>query len=169
MFIDGNVDKLARDIAKGRGEILATLSEVWGAQDAEFDYYFLDENYSYQLLSLLQIARENLALTKKFSVQAIPSDTVRAPAESDLLEALNYRVAFSTRLLHQANEVDAHLFDAAEKANQGNYPSKSEFSGTERAEILELTYELLNFQLYDQGLEWDLTVKLANQAPLSKK
>lgn len=35
MFIDGNMDNLARDIAKGEGETLATLAEVWGieAQD----------------------------------------------------------------------------------------------------------------------------------------
>ncbi|MCL9783408.1 DUF3015 domain-containing protein [Vibrio sp. S4M6] len=32
MFIDGNMDNLARDIAKGDGETLATLSEVWGIQ-----------------------------------------------------------------------------------------------------------------------------------------
>ena len=30
LFIDGNMDNLARDIAKGEGETLATLSEVWG-------------------------------------------------------------------------------------------------------------------------------------------
>ncbi|MCT7654288.1 DUF3015 domain-containing protein [Oceanimonas sp. NS1] len=35
MFIDGNMDNLARDIAKGEGETLATLSEVWGIQDAD--------------------------------------------------------------------------------------------------------------------------------------
>jgi hypothetical protein len=35
MFIDGNIDNLARDIAKGEGETLATLSEVWGVQEAD--------------------------------------------------------------------------------------------------------------------------------------
>lgn len=30
LFIDGNLDNLARDIARGEGETLATLSEVWG-------------------------------------------------------------------------------------------------------------------------------------------
>ncbi|MDC0609706.1 DUF3015 domain-containing protein [Vibrio sp.] len=35
MFIDGNLDNLARDMAKGEGETLATLSEVWGIQDAD--------------------------------------------------------------------------------------------------------------------------------------
>ena len=35
MFIDGNIDNLARDMAKGQGETLATLSEVWGVDDAD--------------------------------------------------------------------------------------------------------------------------------------
>ncbi|MCE0492659.1 DUF3015 domain-containing protein [Vibrio salinus] len=35
MFIDGNMDNLARDMAKGQGETLATLSEVWGISDAD--------------------------------------------------------------------------------------------------------------------------------------
>jgi hypothetical protein len=35
LFIDGNMDNLARDIAKGEGETLATLSEVWGIEEAD--------------------------------------------------------------------------------------------------------------------------------------
>ncbi|CAM3621068.1 DUF4105 domain-containing protein [Vibrio aquimaris] len=140
-------------------EVEKILLHLWEMQNAELDYYFLDENCSYQLLSLLEIAREDLALTKEFSVQAIPSDTVRVLAENDLLEAPYYRAAFGTRLLHQANEVDARLFEAAKKATHGNYPDKSEFSDTEQAAILELAYEWLNFQLYDQGLERDPTAK----------
>ncbi|OEF07558.1 DUF3015 domain-containing protein [Vibrio genomosp. F10] len=35
LFIDGNLDNLARDIAKGEGETLATLSEVWGIKQAD--------------------------------------------------------------------------------------------------------------------------------------
>ncbi|WP_332398108.1 DUF3015 family protein [Vibrio metschnikovii] len=35
LFIDGNLDNLARDIARGEGETLATLSEVWGIQPSD--------------------------------------------------------------------------------------------------------------------------------------
>ncbi|WP_217519124.1 DUF3015 family protein [Vibrio metschnikovii] len=35
LFIDGNLDNLARDIARGEGETLATLSEVWGIQASD--------------------------------------------------------------------------------------------------------------------------------------
>ncbi|EKO3647748.1 DUF3015 domain-containing protein [Vibrio metschnikovii] len=35
LFIDGNLDNLAHDIARGEGETLATLSEVWGIQASD--------------------------------------------------------------------------------------------------------------------------------------
>lgn len=41
-FIDGNMDNLARDIAKGEGETLSTLAAVWGvdaADKAEFNTF----------------------------------------------------------------------------------------------------------------------------------
>ncbi|MDV7103623.1 DUF3015 domain-containing protein [Vibrio sp. TH_r3] len=35
MFIDGNMDNLARDMAKGEGETLSTLAAVWGIEEAD--------------------------------------------------------------------------------------------------------------------------------------
>ncbi|CAH0540151.1 DUF3015 domain-containing protein [Vibrio marisflavi] len=48
MFIDGNLDNLARDIAKGDGETLATLSEVWGvqAEDKQTFNQFAQQNFA---------------------------------------------------------------------------------------------------------------------------
>ncbi|MEH0666177.1 DUF3015 domain-containing protein [Vibrio scophthalmi] len=48
LFIDGNMDNLARDIAKGEGETLATLSEVWGIQESDKGAFntLAQENFS---------------------------------------------------------------------------------------------------------------------------
>lgn len=48
MFIDGNMDNLARDMAKGDGETLATLSEVWGINQADQSAFntTVQENFS---------------------------------------------------------------------------------------------------------------------------
>ena len=35
LFIDGNMDNLARDMAKGEGETLSTLTAVWGVEGAD--------------------------------------------------------------------------------------------------------------------------------------
>ncbi|MGT0149952.1 Lnb N-terminal periplasmic domain-containing protein [Vibrio metschnikovii] len=41
-------------------EVERVLLHLWEMQLAEFDYYFLDENCSYQLLALLELARDDL-------------------------------------------------------------------------------------------------------------
>ncbi|GAK88008.1 putative outermembrane protein [Vibrio ponticus] len=140
-------------------EVERILLHLWEMQRAEFDYYFLDENCSYQLLALLELARDDLQLINQFPLHAIPSDTVEALNNADLLERPAYRESFGTRLLHQANEIDPELFDAAVRAKQGEFPTDKQYSEDERAAILEFAYEWLNFELYDLGLERDPTAK----------
>lgn len=144
-------------------EVNRVLLHLWEMQRAEFDYYFLDENCSYQLLALLELAREDLQLVKHFPLHAIPSDTVEVLNQNELLEKPNYRESFGTRLMHQANEIDPALFDAAKAAKNGDFPSSNDYDPQQRAAILEFAYEWLNFELYDQGLERDKTAKLLTQ------
>lgn len=140
-------------------EVNRVLLHLWEMQRAEFDYYFLDENCSYQLLALLELARDDLSLIADFPLQAIPSDTVETLAKNGLLEEPKYREAFGTRLLHQSEEIDPRLFEAAKQAKQGQFPSETEYTDAERAAILEFAYEWLNFELYDVGLKRDPTAK----------
>ncbi|OHY93669.1 hypothetical protein BI375_18710 [Vibrio rotiferianus] len=144
-------------------EVNRVLLHLWEMQTAEFDYYFIDENCSYQLLALLELARDDLSLVADFPAHAIPSDTVSTLADSHLLDEPEYRAAFGTRLLHQSNEIDEDLFQAAIKAKQGEYPSAAKFTDEERAAILEFAYEWLNYELYDDGLERDPTAKQLTQ------
>ncbi|MBA5762634.1 DUF4105 domain-containing protein [Vibrio sp. 404] len=140
-------------------EVERILLHLWEMQRAKFDYYFLDENCSYQLLALLELARDDLQLIDQFPLHAIPSDTVEVLNSAQLLERPAYRESFGTRLLHQANEIDPELFEAAIQAKQGKFPTSEQYSEQERAAILEFAYEWLNFELYDVGLERDPTAK----------
>lgn len=140
-------------------EVERILLHLWEMQRAEFDYYFIDENCSYQLLALLELARDDIDLVSQFPFHAIPSDTVEALSNANLLQRPNYRESFGTRLLHLADTIDPELFEAAIQAKQGNYPSNEQFSTQQQAAILELAYEWLNFELYDLGLERDPTAK----------
>lgn len=76
LFIDGNMDNLARDMAKGEGETLATLTEAWGvaAQDkaafaelaqANFSEIFTSENVTSQnvLENLNKVIANNAQLS----------------------------------------------------------------------------------------------------------
>lgn len=54
------------------------VEHVWELKQVRFDYYFFDENCSFRLLELMEIARPGIELTEQFPLTAIPTDTVRA-------------------------------------------------------------------------------------------
>ena len=58
-------------------ELGRLLAHVWELDQTHFDYYFLSENCSYHLLSLLEVARPSLHLREDFPVHAIPTDTLK--------------------------------------------------------------------------------------------
>ncbi|WP_240472652.1 DUF4105 domain-containing protein [Salinivibrio socompensis] len=136
-------------------EVNRVLLHLWEMQSATFDYYFLDENCSYQLLALLQLARNDLNLVDDFPFQAIPSDTVKTLANHDLIKTPNFRASFGTRLLNMSQQASHTVFDAAQKAKNGDFPDHQQYTDEQLAAIYEFAYEWLNFDFYDQALPRD--------------
>jgi len=78
-------------------ELERVLRHAWELLPAYFEYYFFDENCSYHLLALLQVARPDLELTAPFRLWALPVDTVRALTDQPgLVKRIVYRPARST-------------------------------------------------------------------------
>ncbi|MEB0042478.1 DUF4105 domain-containing protein [Pseudomonas sp. MH10] len=78
------------------------VEHVWELKQIRFGYFFFDENCSYRLLELLQVARPGLELTKLFPLTAIPTDTVRAVKQAALVEKIDYRPSRERELLNRA-------------------------------------------------------------------
>ncbi|HBT56962.1 MAG TPA: hypothetical protein DEA92_07500, partial [Pseudomonas sp.] len=76
-------------------------------RQVRFDYYFFDENCSFRLLELLEVARPSLRLTDQFPLTAIPADTVRAVREAGLITEVNYRPSRERELLARAAPLTA--------------------------------------------------------------
>ncbi|WP_256218118.1 DUF4105 domain-containing protein, partial [Pseudomonas sp. EGD-AK9] len=87
------------------------VEHVWELKQVRFDYFFFDENCSYRLLELLEIARPGIELTEHFPITAIPTDTVRAVKDAGLIERIDYRPSRERELLGRAEPLGA-----AEKA-----------------------------------------------------
>ncbi|MBT8437311.1 MAG: DUF4105 domain-containing protein [Gammaproteobacteria bacterium] len=86
-----------------RTEIHRMLRHTWEMAGIYFEYYFIDENCSYQLLGLLQLARPDFQFTPQFPLWATPVDTLRAVLEDhDLLASAEYRPSAQTRIEHQS-------------------------------------------------------------------
>jgi hypothetical protein len=72
---------------------------AWELGNAYFDYYFLKENCSYHILSLLEYANPDWDLTQRFVLFTIPSDTIRALFEQPgLVGEIAYRPSRSTQV-----------------------------------------------------------------------
>ncbi|MFQ5950114.1 MAG: DUF4105 domain-containing protein, partial [Nitrospiria bacterium] len=81
------------------GQIERMLMHAWELQNTYFDYYYLKENCSYHLLSLLEIADPDLHLTDRFRGWTIPTDTVRLLTEQPgLVTETVYRPSRSTQI-----------------------------------------------------------------------
>lgn len=93
-------------------EVQRMVTHLWELKEINFDYYFFDENCSYRLLELLEVARPGLTLTNEFGLTAIPIDTVKAIEAAGLITASDYRPSQETELralLSQLNQDELNL------------------------------------------------------------
>jgi hypothetical protein len=136
-------------------ELDRLLRHVWEMRSAGFDYYFLDENCSYHLLSLLEAARPELRLTDRFSWWAIPSETVRAVAEAGLLEEVRFRPSRNTILRQRASLMDAGLQRLAKRLTLGELGPDSEetrrLPPADQARVIELA---VDYAAYRQNVRF---------------
>jgi Domain of unknown function (DUF4105) len=84
------------------------LLHLWELGGNYFDYYYFQENCSYHILSLLEVADPNLHLTDSFVFQVIPGDTVKAITR---YPALISKVVYRPSLLSQMNNKRIRMSD----------------------------------------------------------
>lgn len=139
-------------------EILRLLRHTWELADIYFEYYFIDENCSYQLLGLLQLARPEFQFTSDFPVWATPVDTLRAVLDDqDLLESVAYRPSAQTRIEHQSGfltdtETDLAL-DLVYGLRQPDDNIISSHPPQKQALLLEVAFDYLQYLHNEQELK----------------
>lgn len=136
-------------------EVERVLQHVWELGPIRFDYYFFDENCAYHLLSLLDVARPSLALTDRFVWYAIPSDTVRAVAETPgLLKRVSYRASNASRIEQRAARLSGQELQLAQQLAIGAAlpDAAAPLPPEQRAEVLELADLYLTYLIPREGL-----------------
>jgi hypothetical protein len=91
-----NRDLWEYDLNLSAAQIETMLDHLWELQkNTYFDYYFLDENCSYQLLTLLEVANPDWSLSDEFVWKTIPIDSVKKIIEtSGAVSGFSYRPAY---------------------------------------------------------------------------
>lgn len=139
------------------------ILHMWELERVRFDYWFFDENCSYQLLALISVAEDHLDLTDGFDLKALPADTIRALDKANLIgEKAKYRPSFATKLISMSEQANpAELTAAKQLVFDYLPPSDLKLDTTANpAKVYELAYEWLNFRFRHQGVTRD---EAANQ------
>lgn len=72
-------------------ETIKMVNHIWELKDTYSDYYFFDENCSYNMLWLLEIARPSVNLRDKFFFQVSPPETIFEITKQNLIKSKEYR------------------------------------------------------------------------------
>lgn len=145
-----NRDIWEYDLNLTTAEIQRLVEHVWELRQVGTDYYFFDENCSYQLLALLDVARPGAALRQAFSAWVIPSDTVRAIEQRGLISAATYRAAASTKLRTRLNGLSEAQRQLAHNIANNNIAaddsSMTELPHEDQATILDAAHDYLHYE-----------------------
>ncbi|TYK66772.1 DUF4105 domain-containing protein [Colwellia echini] len=142
-------------------EINMMLAHIWELQGINFDYYFFDENCSFRLLELLDVARPGLGLANHFPVTAMPLDTVRVVEQVNLVSSVYYRASVLTELKAQlamlTNDEKNLALALSEDIKVLDSPEFIKLTTKQQQLILDSAYRYLRYQNTFNGRAKDTT------------
>lgn len=125
------------------------IRHLWELRGINFAYYFFDENCSYRILELLEVARPGTDLTSAFPLTAIPIDTVRAVQQAGMTEGKRFRPAQGTELRRRLATLPADMHDTvvalSQDPGQLETPALQRLAPAERAALTDAAYRYLRF------------------------
>lgn len=156
------------------------VEHLWELRGINFAYYFFDENCSYRILELLEVARPGLDLTSGFTVTAIPIDTVRAVQQAGLVRGKQFRPSQGTVLKQRLDDVPPELhplvIELGAAPERLDTPELRSLEPALRARLIDAAYKYLRYA--QTGTERDpetaqrsfqlLQALQANAAPLAQ-
>lgn len=148
------------DLNLTHDEVMAMVRHIWELQRINSWYYFFDENCSYHMLWLTEIARASTHLRDHFFYYVIPPDTVRAFEEEGLVGQKHYRPSKRTKLLAYEDQLSPKALRAVKSLSAGEMNSASltsmNLSDQERRFTLEAAAELVEYEYIEGKIPKDV-------------
>lgn len=131
------------------------VEHLWELKEMEFDYYFFDENCSYRLLELLEVARPGIDLTSEYGLTVIPVDTVRAIKAVGLTSQVHYRPSQVTVLENLLQQIDpSYQHYVSELTEDTSLIDTKEFKSIsidQQKRIIQTAYKYLRYKKTDES------------------
>lgn len=134
------------------------LRHLWELGDNYFDYYYFQENCSYHILSLLEVANPELRLTDQFAFHVIPTETVKALNRyPQLISKRVYRPSLlsqmNDKILKMSGEEKAAFNRLSSDPSAFKDKTFLSMSIPKKARVLDAYLDLLQFRNLKQARE----------------
>lgn len=152
-------------LSLSKEEVRRLVLHIWELRKIPVSYFYLDENCSYHILTLIDVARPSLDFTREFRTWVMPIDTIRALRDKPgLILEETFRPSAATKLRHRLAVDSQAIKDAGKKLADSQDPAKEDHQGLndqDFGEALDIAYEL---QTYRRIKARDTTDKGKEQA-----
>jgi hypothetical protein len=141
-------------------EIDTVVSHVWEMKQTWFAYWYLTENCSYHMLSLLDVANPNWKLAQRNPYFVVPVDTILTIKNTpELLHSIRFRPSKRRTVKHRLSSMNSQekaLFDM--QAKDFTKPIDLSSLATEsKARVLDATMDFLDYKFAEEILIHDST------------
>jgi hypothetical protein len=148
-------------------EAYRVFLHIWEMKDFYANYYFFDQNCSFNLLFLIEAGRPSLRLTDEFYGKSrfwvIPVDTVRAAQKFKIIDKVTYRPSRATKILRIAGDMDSSLMKLTDAVVRGERKPGDvlfeDLSVENKRAVLDLSAELTQSRFSGKKLEQEIYQK----------
>lgn len=133
------------DLDLKQDEIDRLVLHSFELKDAYSDYFFFKENCSYNILWLLEIARDDLDLVSKFSFKTVPLDSIKILKPYNLIKDSNFRYSSMKKMKHILEEKIENKEYLESFVNE-NKPLNDDLSIDDKVSYLDFKISYLQYQ-----------------------
>ncbi|MCB1175432.1 MAG: DUF4105 domain-containing protein [Leptospiraceae bacterium] len=131
-------------------EIERLILHTFELTQTQFNYFYLDENCSYHLLSLLEVARPKLFLTDKFHVMVLPGETIKEVVKNEgLVNSIYYRPSLFSenrlRIKEMPPDIRELFFDLFAERKSIQSPEFTRLSLQNQALLIDTLLDALRY------------------------
>ena len=131
-------------------EVKKMFLHIWEMKEIYSDYYFFDENCSYNLLFLIEAARPSLRLTDNFFYWVVPVETIKEINKEGLIKSKKYRPSISTKIRHMMETAGSDVREiAVKRAYDEIMPEEIinlDFSEDKKIKALDMATEIIQYR-----------------------
>lgn len=133
-------------------------------EDIYMDYFFFDENCSYNLLFLLESARPSLNLTDAFSHTVLPIDTVKLMKKEGVIASSKYRPSSVSKIKGKSEKLSKSLRelsrDIVNDTCSPGHVLDSQMDNEEKISVLDVSVDILRHRLMKKEMTKEQYQKL---------